>query len=119
MKQAVYPISALIIGISLIITAFIIRDTLSATKVSGNASTQRQSVSVPSLMTKKQLSDYLQISEQSIEGMIKQDAFKKTGMGGSYDTYQFLPYLKINNEYRFLKTEVDEWLKYKNDYHLE
>ena len=31
----------------------------------------------------------------------------------SYDTYQYIPYLTISGEERFLKKEIDKWLEYQ------
>lgn len=64
-------------------------------------------------MTKSQLSEYLQISEESIENIINKDNFEKAKLS-SYETYRFIPYLKIDEQVRFLKTEIDKWLQYKS-----
>lgn len=118
MKYIVFPISALILGISVIISASLLNRTdLLNTNVASfqNASKKIVSVSNGTIMTKKQLSDYLQVSENSIEDIINSDVLQKEKMGGSYDTYMFLPYLIIDNQKRFLKAEIDKWLKYQND----
>jgi predicted DNA-binding transcriptional regulator AlpA len=112
--------SAFILGVSIVISAFIIKDTFS-NKTSSGVSKQTVTLnSIPELMTKKQLSQYLQLSEKSIDSIISSDNFKKKEMEtsgvSSYDFYQFLPYLKVGNQERFLKTEIDKWLKYKNDH---
>ena len=110
LKQSTYLIGTLIIGISILISSFVIAST------SNTENLQSFSSSTPDLMTKKQLSEYLQINEGSVEKIIKQDDFEKTNLG-IYDTYQFIPYLIIDNQERFLKTEIDEWLQYKNEHH--
>jgi hypothetical protein len=45
---------------------------------------------------------------------MEEDSKQKAAIGDSYDTYMFLPYLKIGNQERFLKTEIDKWLQYQN-----
>ncbi|MFJ7934376.1 Clp protease ClpB [Sporosarcina sp. NPDC096371] len=114
MKHLSCFICALILGISIIISSFIVSNTFSNSASEDNNS-QPATNSIPELMTKTQLSGYLQVSEQSIENIIKEDDFEKASLG-SYDTYRFIPYLKIEDQERFLKTEINEWLKYKNDH---
>jgi predicted DNA-binding transcriptional regulator AlpA len=113
LKQITYLIGALIVGLSIVISAFIFSNTFPNTASDVN-STQMLTNSIPELMTKTQLSEYLQVSEQSIENIIKKDDFEKAKLT-SYDTYRFIPYLKIDNQVRFLKTKVDKWLQYKNN----
>ena len=117
MKQSTYFISALILGASIIISTFIIIDAFSES-ASEESNLQVITNSVPDLMTKMQLSEYLQISEQSIESIIGKDDFEKRQLG-SYETYRFIPYLKIDDQERFLKTEINEWLKYQNDHRYD
>jgi hypothetical protein len=116
-KQVIFLISALILGLSMVISAFVIRDTIpepTSNRVNDLSIAPNMNTEFPNLMTKKQLSEYLQVSQQAIDTIIKNENEKKAQMGG-YDTYQFLPYLKIDIQERFLKTEVDKWLKYKSD----
>ena len=112
MKQSTCLICTFLLAISMIISAFIISNTFSNEVINGQTTTN----SVPDLMTKTQLSEYLQISEKSIEGIIKEDDTARQNLG-SYDTYRFIPYLKIDNQERFLKEEIDKWLEYKNQNH--
>jgi hypothetical protein len=112
MKQSTYLICTFILGISIIMSAFIFSNTFSNfTNQVNNAQTTMNSF--PDLMTTMQLSEYLQISEESIEKIIKEDNLEKQKLG-SYDTYRFIPYLIINKQERFLKEEIDKWLEYKN-----
>ncbi|KAA0542760.1 helix-turn-helix domain-containing protein [Bacillus sp. BGMRC 2118] len=112
MKQSNYLIGAFILGISIIISSFVLSNNFSNSETVVN--TPESTSLVPDLMTKAQLSTYLQISEQSVENIIKNDDMEKANLS-SYETYQFIPYLKIDNQERFLKEEIDKWLKYKND----
>jgi hypothetical protein len=118
MKFIVYPISALIIGISLIIGASILKGAILTSHngtVTKNSSMQNPSTYITNIMTKKQLSDYLLVSEETIDSIMKEDNKQKALIGDSYDTYMFLPNLKIGNQERFLKTEIDKWLQYQNE----
>lgn len=115
MKSLVHSLRAIFLGISLIIASLILRDGLSSytTKSNDVIFQSEEKVSTPNVMTIKQLSLYLQISEGSIESIIYNDDKGKAKMS-SYQTYEFIPYIKLDNEYRFLKKEIDKWLEYKN-----
>ncbi|RDW17688.1 helix-turn-helix domain-containing protein [Oceanobacillus chungangensis] len=113
MKQLTYIIGILILGLSIVISAFILSKT-SPNSASKDKNSQITN-STPDLMKITQLAEYLQISEQAIENIILKDDSERVELGG-YDTYQFIPYLKIDNQKRFIKAEIDEWLKYKNDH---
>ncbi|MFB5196966.1 Clp protease ClpB [Neobacillus sp. KR4-4] len=118
MKFIAYPISALIIGISIIISASILKGTFFTDQNDSsnkNSSMPVYSMNTPNIMTKKQLSEYLQVNEETIDVIMKEDYKQKLLMGGTYETYMFLPYLKIDNQERYLKSEIDKWLKYQND----
>lgn len=101
-------------GLSIVISAFVLSNALS-NSASKNDNSQIIN-STPDLMTITQLSKYLQISEQSIESIIRQDDLLKEEYGDIYETYRLIPYLEIDNQIRFLKTEIDQWLRYKNDF---
>ncbi|GGB43385.1 Clp protease ClpB [Fictibacillus barbaricus] len=111
-------LSSLIIGISIVSAAFILKGPITASlnKIKADEEPIIQLHTVPhtELMSIKQLSDYLQISEKSIESIMGQDDFNKSKMS-DYDTYQFIPYLILDDQYKFLKSEIDKWLKYKNE----
>ncbi|MBV7509030.1 helix-turn-helix domain-containing protein [Bacillus sp. sid0103] len=66
-------------------------------------------------MTKEQLAEYLQVNEETIDSIMKEDIKQKVAIGDFYETYMFLPYIKIGNQERFIKSEIDKWLRYQND----
>ena len=113
MRQSTYLIGVVLLGLSIIIAAFIVSNKDSNTTNIDEGSESAIS-SIPDLMTITQLAEYLQISEQSIEIIIWHDDWQREGLS-SYDTYQFIPYLLLDNQKRFIKTEIDAWLKYRND----
>ena len=113
MRQSTYLIGVVLLGLSIGIAAFILSNTSSNT-TNINESSESAISSIPDLMTIIQLAEYLQISEQSIEIIISHDDWQREGLS-SYDTYQFIPYLLLDNQKRFIKTEIDAWLKYRND----
>ena len=112
MKQYTNILAALILGISIIVSSFIIRDTFSD-KGSGEIHSQPTSHTISDVMTLAQLSEYLQISEKSIQHIINEDSLTKASLS-SYDTYRFIPSFRLDNQTLFLKSEIDEWLKYQS-----
>ncbi|RSK25977.1 Clp protease ClpB [Bacillus sp. HMF5848] len=114
MKQVTYLISAIILGLSLVISAYIFSTAFSKTS-NGVNNIQTTTNCIPELMTKTQLSEYLQISEESISNIIVIDDAEKANRS-SFETYRYIPYLKIDGQVRFLKPEIDKWLYYKNSH---
>jgi hypothetical protein len=63
------------------------------------------------LMTLAETADYLSMSEEQFKRIIiQQDALRRQLT--SYDTYQFIPYIKVKDEKYFSKYQVDEWIKH-------
>lgn len=108
-----YIISAFILGLSIVLSAFILSNSISDLG-NKNSNPEPITITTPDIMTITQLSSYLEITVQSIEIIINDDDLMKAKLS-SYDTYQFIPYLKIDNQERFLKTEIDKWLQYKSE----
>ncbi|MCZ8535310.1 Clp protease ClpB [Psychrobacillus psychrodurans] len=102
MKQSTYLIGIFIFGISIVISSFILFSAFSNSASKVNDS-QIVTISLPNLMTKTQLSEYLQLSEQSIDDIIKKDEFEKANLN-SYDTYKYIPYLELDKSEKVFKS---------------
>lgn len=64
------------------------------------------------LMTEKESAEYLNISLNQFGSILTKDDEEKTDLG-SYDTYRFVPYIKLTNGNKmFSRKELDEWIKY-------
>lgn len=64
------------------------------------------------LMTEKESAEYLNISLDQFRSILIKDDEEKAGLG-SYDTYRFVPYIKLENGNKmFSRKELDEWIKY-------
>ncbi|MCA1041226.1 Clp protease ClpB [Bacillus infantis] len=113
MKPLTCIIGVSILSLSIVISAFIIGNSIKSADKNGQ--TQPLTYSANDVMTINQLSGYLQISEDLIEKIIREDMSAKANLS-TYDTYQFIPYLEIDEQKRFIKSEIDEWLKYKNNH---
>jgi hypothetical protein len=63
------------------------------------------------LMTLAETADYLSMSEEQFKRIIIQQDAMRTQLT-SYDTYRFIPYIKVKDEKFFSKYQVDEWIKH-------
>ncbi|WP_110929961.1 hypothetical protein [Paenibacillus bouchesdurhonensis] len=65
-------------------------------------------------MTESELAQYLGITTQDLTDLISLDTAKrKQFSGGIYDTYSFMPYMKLpNGSHIFVKSEIEEWVRY-------
>ena len=113
LKQSTYLIGVFILGFSIVLSAFILSN--ASSKAASTDDSPQVIPSTPDLMTVTQLAEYLQISEQALENIILTDDSERAQLS-SYETYRFIPYLIIDNEKRFIKAEINEWLKYLNDH---
>lgn len=102
-------VSSLIIGLSIVAGFYILGESLHPTVTTSNHIKDNK------IMNKDQVADYLTLSSENIDTIIQKDlAFKRSMGGGTYNTYQFLPYFKTpSGQILFLKEEVDQWLTYQ------
>lgn len=69
------------------------------------------------VMTEKQLARYLKISHDQLLNLIEKSDEEKLLLTSAnshvYDTYKFLPYMNIEGEKRFMKSQIDKWMEYQ------
>jgi hypothetical protein len=63
------------------------------------------------LMTLGETAKYLSMTEDQFKRVIIQQDAIRTQLT-SYDTYRFIPYIKVKDEKFFSKYQVDEWIKH-------
>lgn len=63
------------------------------------------------LMTLGETANYLSMTEDQFKRVIIQQDAIRTQLT-SYDTYRFIPYIKVKDEKFFSKYQVDEWIKH-------
>jgi hypothetical protein len=63
------------------------------------------------LMTMEEAAEYLSLSEKQLEELIRQHDLQRSQLT-SFDTYSFIPYIKIKNNRYFNKQNIDEWIKH-------
>lgn len=99
----------LIISIAMIGSAFIIAHSIE----------KENTIAEKDIFTQDELLNYLSITGKELENILENDEKEKKSIQSkdesTWYTYQFLPYLEIENKRLFIKSEVDSWLKYKSD----
>lgn len=65
------------------------------------------------LWTLNETAQYLSITEDQLHSIVSSHDIER-GKMTSYETYQFIPYIEMNEEKYFNKTQVDEWIKYNS-----
>ena len=63
------------------------------------------------LMTEDETAIYLSLSQDDFDRLIAYEDSQRTNVS-AYDTYSFIPYVKINNIKYFNKEQVDKWVEY-------
>jgi hypothetical protein len=73
----------------------------------------RQEIHVPSdgLMTMEETANYLSITVDELDDILRDDRIAK-GRLQVYATYQFIPFIEINDEYRFNQDQLDLYIEY-------
>ena len=101
-------IGGILIAASIVIGAFLISNSSSV----ATTSNEEYVPTLKSVWTIDDLAEYLSVSTKDIEEIMDEDDIEKASFE-SYDTYQYIPYLTISGEDRFLKKEIDKWLEYQ------
>lgn len=102
-------ISAIILSFSLIFSAVYISKTINKVIIIG---LDKNNTSQALLMNSERASEYLGISLDTLIASIKREKIEKYDLT-LYDTYRFIPYLVIDGEMYFTKSELDKWAEYK------
>ncbi len=104
-----------IVGGILIATGIVVGALLISNSSSIATTGHEEVLTEKSVWTIEDLAEYISVSTKDIEEIIdKEDMEKASIEERNYDTYQYMPYLTISGEIRFLKTEIDNWLEYRS-----
>jgi hypothetical protein len=109
------PLSIILLAISILISSIWVGHSLRT--VANTQNTNTQISKEKALITEKESAEYLNISIDQFKNILLKDIQEKASLKNagvnSYDTYRFVPYIKISNEINmFAKKELDEWVKY-------
>ncbi|MGE8206921.1 hypothetical protein ACQKP0_20630 [Heyndrickxia sp. NPDC080065] len=63
------------------------------------------------LLTIEETAKYLSMSVDQLEEIIFHQDIERADLT-SFDIYEFIPYIKVNDEKYFNKVQVNEWIKY-------
>lgn len=105
-------VCVLIISLSIIFGSVWIGNSIRSANEGNNIN---QSVlSLPSnkaLMTQKETSEYLSLSEDKFTALLTSDESERKSVG-SYEPYSFIPFVKIGGVKYFQKEQIDKWVEY-------
>lgn len=104
-----YIVSAFIIGLSLIVGAYILADGWRPTSVSGE--TRSLYDGNKNVMNDDELAAYLRITNDDLKKIINQENEAKSKLS-FYDRFKFIPYGELNGKHFYLKDHIDKWLLY-------
>ena len=106
--------SILLLAVSIIASAII----LSKAGMEKTSSVEKPAASPSSvaIMTLNELADYLSVSEVTIEGIMEEDLAERAS-GDVHDIEKHIPFVELKNKRLFVKSEIDEWLKYKSGFY--
>lgn len=101
----------LLLAVSIFASAILI----SKTGIDQRTSTEKPAIasSNEAIMTMEELADYLSVSEETIEGIMQEDMMERTS-GEVRDLEKHLPFVQLEDQTIFIKSEIDDWLKYKS-----
>jgi hypothetical protein len=101
-------ICTIIISLSIIIGCVWIGNTIS--KVNKDTNVNQPSLAInKALMTDKETAEYLNMSQEKFNKLIDYEEPQKKGV---YDTYSFIPFVKVDGIKYFNKEQVDKWVEY-------
>ncbi len=63
------------------------------------------------LLTEQEIAQYLGITQDKLNILLVKEEIERQGRG-SYDTYRYMSYIKIDEVKYFLKNGVDQWVQY-------
>lgn len=108
-ERFLLPISIMILGGCLIISAWILSNGLKHNEYF--AQSLNQTTQAKALFTSEEAAQYMGISSNDFDSLMKSQVEQKAGLQ-SYDTYRFIPFIEIGNQKFFNRTEIDKWIEY-------
>lgn len=106
-ENILLPISIIILGGCIVLSAWIITDGI----VNEHLEQPLISTQTKALMTSDEAAQYMGISLNDFDLLIKSQIEQKAGVQ-SYDTYRFIPLIHIGNQIYFNETEINKWIEY-------
>lgn len=122
MKNILLPVSIIVLAVSIALGCFFIADAIKeqneTAALSAAAAADQTGTASKSLLSEQEAADYLGLPKDTFSMLLYSLDAQREHLS-SYDTYSFIPYLKINDDYFFEKSELDQWVKYNVENHTE
>lgn len=122
MKNVLLPASIIVLAVSIALGSFFIAGAVKeqgeAAVTAASAASDRAAAAARPFLTEQEAADYLGLPKDTFSILIYSlDAQKE--QSSSYDTDSCIPYMKINNDYFFQKSDLDQWVEYNVENHSE
>ncbi|GIP24036.1 helix-turn-helix domain-containing protein [Paenibacillus sp. J22TS3] len=108
-KEILLPISIIVLGGCLILSAWIVTNGLKNNEHFVQA--QNTTTTAKALMTSAEAAQYMGITLNDFNLLIKSQVGERAELH-SYDTYRFIPFIDIGNQKYFNRAEIDKWIEY-------
>ena len=108
-ENILLPISIIILGGCLILSAWIVANGLKNNEHLAQA--QNNTTQEKTLMTSDEAAQYMGVSLNDFDLLIRSQVGQKAGLQ-SYDTYRFIPFIDIGNQKYFNEVEIEKWIEY-------
>lgn len=114
MSKHILPIAITFLSIAIFFLGFQIWNYTSNNKAENQSYNQNEfsSSNEVGLLTIEQAANYLNLTKEDLEILIKNQDTERSQAGEAFLTYQFIPYIKINEERYFSKADLNEWIKF-------
>jgi len=106
-ENILLPISIIILGGCIVLSAWIITDGISKQHLEKPLISSQ----TKALMTSSEAAQFMGISLNDFEFLIKRQVTQKASLG-FYETYRFIPFINIGNQKYFNETELNKWIEY-------
>ena len=116
MKNILLPISIVVLAVSVALGSFFIAG---AMKEQGKAAVAAAEITAgkaaadsKTLLSEQEAADYVGLSAETFHKTLTSSIKEQKSQEGIFDTYQYIPYMKIDDDSYFLKSELDKWAEY-------
>ena len=110
MTKNLLSIAIIILSLSIGYLAFVLATDMTAVEQNEDSSIATSNFE-KGLLTADETAAYLSLSIDELDSLIRRQDSERIQLG-SFSTYQFIPYITINNQRYFNKEEVNEWIKF-------
>lgn len=111
-ENKLLPISIFILALSIFFGSFWIGYSMKSPNKPTNSISS--GTSGKALMTEKETAEYLNMTQKQFTDLLSHEEISREKLT-TFDTYQFIPYIKIDGLRYFNKDELSKWIQYNSE----